>query len=472
MNPTDEQIAIVDFVKASSANLMIRALAGTGKTSTLDLIQAASPIKPILCLAFNKRIAEEMEKRFPSTTTVRTFNSLGHRIWAKSVTGIKLDPKKTDALFKERLQAYHGEDRKELREAYWDIIQATSMAKALGYCPGSTFNGKPLCSRDAFHEALEEELSPLVADFIDDILLDSIKASYKGLIDFNDQVYMPAVFGGSFPRFPFVLVDEYQDLNPVNHKMLEKLITGRVAGVGDPWQSIYGFRGATRAGMDLARSTFKMEEKDLSVSFRCPQAIVEAARWRVPHFKWVKEGGHVEILKTLDATAITDQNVAIICRNNAPLFHTAFQLLASGRSVSVAGSDIGPRLIRILKKLGDDFTTQDALLEKIEAWKAEKLKTTKATRTIEDMTACLRIFAAYGATLGQAVSYAEHLFKQQGTIRLLTGHKAKGLEWDTVYHLDPWLIGDDDDQELNLRYVIGTRSKQNLYEIDSRNIKW
>jgi superfamily I DNA/RNA helicase len=82
----------------------------------------------------------------------------------------------------------------------------------------------------------------------------------------------------------------------------------------------------------------------------------------------------------------------------------------------------------------------------------------------------MRIFADYGETLGQACDYAQHLFKQQGKLTLITGHKAKGLEWDTVYHLDPWIIKSGE-QEDNLKYVISTRSKDTLYEIDSKEIK-
>jgi superfamily I DNA/RNA helicase len=73
--------------------------------------------------------------------------------------------------------------------------------------------------------------------------------------------------------------------------------------------------------------------------------------------------------------------------------------------------------------------------------------------------------------MAQAVAYAEHLFAQRGTIKMMTGHKAKGGEWPIVFHLDPWLIGYDE-QELNLRYVISTRAKEALYEIDSQNIRW
>ena len=83
----------------------------------------------------------------------------------------------------------------------------------------------------------------------------------------------------------------------------------------------------------------------------------------------------------------------------------------------------------------------------------------------------MRVFARFGENLSQAVEYANHLFQQTGTIMLLTGHKAKGLEWNTVYHLDPWLLGEGE-QEQNLAYVILTRAMDSYYEIDSREIRW
>jgi superfamily I DNA/RNA helicase len=297
----------------------------------------------------------------------------------------------------------------------------------------------------------------------------SIKTSYKGYIDFNDQVYMPALFGGTYPSFPTVLIDEKQDLNPVNHRMIDKLVKGRLIGCGDPWQSIYGFRGAVQDGMAKLKQKFDMKEFDLSVSFRCPRAIVENARWRVPHYKWRKEGGSVTKLQQLNGIDIPE-HAAIICRNNAPLFRLAFDLLSHGRSVSVAGSDIGPRLIATLKKLGDDSLPRSSVLGEIELWLEDKLR--KGSSTAPDMAEAMRVFAGYGETLGQAVSYAEYLFQQRGAIHLLTGHKAKGLEFDVVYFLDPALIKGENDQELNLRYVIQTRAKDKLYEIDSANIIW
>jgi len=469
--PTEEQTSIVRAVLSTSSNLCINALAGTGKTSTLEMIEQSTTTKPILYLVFNSKNAKEAEKRMQSTTTVRTLNAFGHRIWAKTCSGnITIDPKKTQTLLSETIKEIpKGGYQREAWDAYWEVVQGVSLAKALGYVPERYFpNARRLCSWDDLASRLDEDPSDIVRNLIDEVLVASTKAGYRGLLDFNDQVYLPSLFGGTYPQHPLVLVDELQDLSPVNHAMLDKLKKSRIIGVGDPWQSIYGFRGAKRQGMADAKARFEMSEFDLSVSFRCPRAVVEAARWRVPKFKWIKPGGHVETLQTLDANSIDDDAV-FLCRNNAPLFRIAFKLLGLGRSVYVAGSDIGPKLVGMMKKLGDVDWPKAKVMFAIDQWLAERLA--KESKSAQDMADCMRVFASHGETLGQAITYAEHLFAQKGKIRLMTGHKAKGLEFDCVYHLDPWLCRDDE-QDLNLRYVITTRSADRYYEIDSERIKW
>jgi superfamily I DNA/RNA helicase len=79
----------------------------------------------------------------------------------------------------------------------------------------------------------------------------------------------------------------------------------------------------------------------------------------------------------------------------------------------------------------------------------------------------MRIFAEASRTLSEAIARAEFVLRQDGPITLITGHKAKGLEWETVYFLDDWLIGQDE-QEQNLRYVIATRARENLFYVDSK----
>jgi hypothetical protein len=232
--------------------------------------------------------------------------------------------------------------------------------------------------------------------------------------------------------------------------------------------------------MEALKRTFNMTELGLSVSFRCPQAVVRKAQARVPHMRWPEWAaeGRVETLDTWSAKLIPD-HAAIICRNNAPLFACALALIRSGRGVKILGADIGPSLIKLLKKLGEPTMTQDALITAIERWKSEKLQKSKAVGSIEDKAECLRVFASAAPTLSGAIAFAEHIFEQGGTIQLMSGHKSKGLEFDTVYHLDPFRVpskyareGEALQQELNVRYVIETRAKKNLYlvTLESLNV--
>lgn len=468
LTPTSEQQHILHLLSSTKSNLLINALAGTGKTSTLELIQNAAP-PPVLCVAFNRRIADEMTKRFRSTTTVRTFNSLGHRIWASACASrLTVDPKKCQDLLRNAIASLPKSTRSEAYDIFWETVSAIGLAKSLGYVPERYFpNARRLCTRETLLNHFEEDLGPLGQDLLDEVLVASIKAAYAGNVDYNDQVYMPALFGGTYPRFPLVLIDEAQDLSPVNHEMLRHLRHSRIVAVGDPNQSIYGFRGAVQSGMASIKAEFEMIEADLSVSFRCPSNIVQAVHWRVPGMKWIKEGGRAASLRNPSLNSFVDGS-AIICRNNAPLFALALRLLSVSRGVSVSGSDIGPRIIGIMKKLGSETLAQPEVLNAIEDWLAEKLA--RESKTANDIADCMVVFANFGTTLGQAIGYADYLFQQSGTITLLTGHKAKGLEWPTVYHLDPFLLGDSE-QELNLRYVIQTRAMETYYEILTQEIR-
>src|SRR6516162_9772639 len=276
--PTEEQCAIIERVSTSDGNLLITALAGTGKTTTLEMMQDHIDESPRLYLAFAKRNVEEAEGKFPSDCEVRTFNSCGHRIVAKMIGKKKLevDKQKTNKLLRIIIDEANSNVRDVLWGTYHDVIPAVAHAKALGYVPdGSYTNAKRLMNREQFHQRLAldlEEPDELTAELIDTVLLQSIRTAFEGYIDFNDQVYIPAVFGGPYPRFPYVMADEAQDLNPVNHAMLERLARGRFAAVGDDAQSIYEFRGAVQGGMSKLKRRFDMEEMTLSVSFRCPQA--------------------------------------------------------------------------------------------------------------------------------------------------------------------------------------------------------
>jgi superfamily I DNA/RNA helicase len=474
--PTDEQIACIQAVTQDSSNLSVTAYAGCGKTTTLvDMIAAAGSI-PILALAFNRKIATEMQTRLPPNTTCKTLNALGHNIWSRTIANrITLDTSKTFKLVKDAQDRLTTKGDKELfRDNFSDILATIRLAKSRGYCPPGQFSSRSLISRDDFFGGLDDEIDPAITTQIDDILYRSINQGYTGTIDFDDQIYFPTLFGGSFPNFPLVCVDEAQDLSALNHTMMRKLARERLIIVGDPNQSIYAFRGAVGDGMEKLAEQYSMRPLKLSISFRCPEAIAAHSRWHVPDFKSNIPGGSISYHEEWNSKNLSQGEVAIICRNNAPLFKTAMRLLREGRSIQLVGSDIGPALIKILEKLGDPSIRQAEVHRKIDEWKKDAERKSRNKASLEDRAECLHVFADTAESLSGALAYAKHLFAQEGKVKLMSGHKAKGLEFDTVYHLDAWRIPskyantpEELKQENNVKYVIETRAKKELVYIDT-----
>lgn len=477
LTPTPEQAAIIAAARETSDNLLVSALAGAAKTSTLVMIANALKSTPALCLAFNKKIAVEMTERLPGNVQSMTLNSIGHRTWGNAIgKRLVVESRKSYNILREQVDALPRRDKEYGYEILSDMLKLVSQAKLAGYCPPKIAQGKSLVAE--VEDLFDEEPSNLQIDLLNRTLSAAIAQSYNGAIDFDDQVYMPVVFGGSFPQFPLVMVDEAQDLSALNHAMLRRLARKRLIAVGDARQSIYGFRGAVSGGMAQLAQDFNMVELPLSVSFRCPREIVKFVRIHAPHMQWADwaADGKVEYSNEWAAEDIPP-DAAIICRNNAPLFSCALALLKRGRGIKLVGSDLGPQLIKVLKKISQDTTMpRERVLTEIDKWEGERLRKAKPggpTAAVQDKADCLRVFANFGETLGAAIAYAEKLFTENGTIQLMTGHKSKGLEFRVVYHLNSWLIPakwaegpEAQEQERNLSYVISTRAKETLRHVD------
>jgi len=466
---TVEQEAILTAYRETDKNLMLRARAGCGKSATLKLIDRATKSSvPALMICFNKSIATEAKdsNEFRSTTSIRTMNSIGHGIWADACgTKLKLDPQKILTIYRAIANDADRSERSHLWTLYDAVRNGVDMARSIGYIPSKHAKAsKSLC---AFHDVarrMDETPAAEVHGLVDRVLIESIRLAYEGVIDFNDQVYMPALFGGVFPRFPLVLIDEYQDLSPINRAIVAKLCKhSRQIGVGDEAQAIYEFRGADSNAMSKAIEEFDMSVLPLSTSFRCPEAITANVHWHVPDIRSNSLGGKVE---TVENYTIAPGS-AVICRYNAPLLSLAMELLAAGRRVDVAGVDIGARVIKLLSKLGDESMTQAQTMRAINEWEAER--ESLDSKSARDTAACMRVFVRHGKTLAGAIAYARHLFDSTSAdseIRFLSGHRAKGMEFNHVYHLNSSRIGSSG-QEPNIHYVIDTRPRERLTYIET-----
>lgn len=470
--PTPEQQAIIKAAVDQTNNLAVIARAGAAKTSTLVLIAEALPTVKILCLAFNKKIATEMTERLPPNCTASTLHSLGYAAWRKFVPGRpRVNDRKCYFLLREEIDRLDDEDKKFAYDEMSEILDIVRTAKGSGYLPNS-YKGhwKSHFFDEEFEAALPKEHDPLIISLAQSVLISSFKAALAGEVDFDDMIYCPALCSATWPSFPLVLVDEAQDLSPLNQYIIKKLTRrSRLIAVGDPCQAIYGFRGADSASISNLVKTFDMEKLYLTISFRCGKEITKNVHWRAPDMKsptWAEDG---EVLRPLSWSPLSiPDDSAVICRNNAPLFSMALLLIEHGKTPEILGNDISARIKKILKKLGKPSSGREIGLTALEDWKQAELRKARkgAGKAVHDLAACISIILKRTETIGDAAAYLDHLLSRKGRITLCTGHKSKGLEFDEVFFLEPKLINKEYEQDLNLQYVIETRAKKKLTYIE------
>lgn len=197
--------------------------------------------------------------------------------------------------------------------------------------------------------------------------------------------------------------------------------------------------------------------------------------------------GSVSALSSYEPSSFP-ANACILCRNTAPLISMAFGLIRRGVGCRVLGKEIGTGLVTLVKKLNalslDDLDRRLDLYEKREREKFLRKGEDQAAQDIEDKCSCLRVFISAqdpSATIDVLCLRIAALFDDgpSGLLTLSTVHKAKGLEWPTVFILDkaklmpskfartPWAKR----QEMNLIYVALTRAQEHLRYIDSGNWK-
>lgn len=223
------------------------------------------------------------------------------------------------------------------------------------------------------------------------------------LEDFNETIYLDALF-----------VDEFQDVDPVQLTVFDRVISEKKFFIGDPDQSIYQFRGATKDIFTKLSSDFVVYELD--TNYRSYQEILDYA----VYFRKKAQEGRIDSLSTdfplKRCHIIADKG------NKTP-------------SVSVSNNDafdiLGKRTWTH-KNDGRFFSTGKFLIDefKDKEWKI-------------------------------LVRFNRHIkkLKDAGFENVSTIHKAKGLEWDNVIVVDFEL---DDESDINVGYVALTRARDNM----------
>lgn len=569
MNWSHYQRDIFSAFEHGGDSLLIEAVAGSGKTRTLEelarIMGEKMPGLRGIMVAFNKSIAVELQSRIDKygfrNVQAMTLHSAGWVAWRRA-GGLDWEPTVDNSkIHKIMREVLSYEENKRFGETTRKLV---GYARGIGLVPrvlpnsmmhdksdfGLVYNG--LVEDEAgvweslmdHYSLAEDECS---VDCARRVLARSIELAQESC-DFDDMLYMPVVAGVPFDRYDVVLVDEAQDVSAIQRTMIERMVDtrkvcvdcgcpvtermqefsldcpcgcncnnykqGRVIACGDRKQAIFGFRGAGTNSMDELKEHFRMRELPLSVSYRCPVAVVQHARQWVPQIEW-REGAEDGIVFLEDHDHARQAEIAldgiskwrgiqdfqpgdaILCRLTRPLVAAAFTLIrARVAGVHVLGRDIGGGLVAIVKKAkslqAGTVAEFDRWLEDYEHREGERL-TGKGKHAqaglLGDKADTIRVFMSQlgeDATVPELIREIERMFVDAngGTARMITlatVHKAKGLEWERVFVLDagefmpcPWARGNacwEMQQERNLMYVAATRAMRELRYITTGDLR-
>ena len=320
LKPDDDQRAAIEH---GDGPLLIVAGAGTGKTTVIARriahLIASKRARPseILALAFNDKAAAEMQERVDllvpygyADVTIQTFHAFGENVLAGYGLEIGIAPgfsvldTTSQALFLaeriDELGLKHYRPLSDPTKFVSDLASFFSRAKDDPQWPeeirraAADRGDQAAAARaagggdDALVAALEDQASRL-AELAEAYERYNALLWKAGFLDFGDLLALthrlltdsPAALRRLQQRFRYVLVDEFQDTNPVQFKIVRLLVEAHrnLVVVGDDDQSIYRFRGAHLKNILEFREHYpETKEIVLRRNYRSTQQILARSR--------------------------------------------------------------------------------------------------------------------------------------------------------------------------------------------------
>lgn len=461
-------------------HLVLIAGPGTGKTHTLIskleyLLRAGASASSMLALTFTNKAALEMNSRLKANPKplITTFHGLAYQ----NLSDAQKQKLITDELEREALVL------KTLRQTKFKLSPREaglliSLAKI-----GESKNKIALSLTKAYMRILAQEKK----------------------IDYDDLLvsFQPR------EKYKYIFIDEFQDTNKLQYEKAKKMLAsdGWLQVIGDPYQNIYTFRGASPDLFEKFQAEFNPKRLKLTKTYRSSKKITHFANsfYKQRNLKTnATSEGKVELIETLsrysEANYIIEKikylvggmdlinasdimqdaetdfsGIAVIFRshflgrivekklrtNNIPV-----QKAGSG---SIWASDTGKAFVEHARQISveEPQTNPNQLLQEL-------------SFTAED-AASLRAYLMRFEKISEFLDEYECLKQSNfvdpraNAVSLLTMHASKGLEFETVFVIGleeqnmPMILKSEKpsrerlEEEKRLFYVACTRAKQNLF---------
>jgi DNA helicase II / ATP-dependent DNA helicase PcrA len=307
--------------------LMIVAGAGSGKTKVLTtriahLISGGIDSFRILALTFTNKAAAEMKERIGhilgNSEARNLFIGTFHSVFAKIM---RVEADKLG--YPKNFTIYDTDDAKSIIKTILNELNIDDKTYKPAYVLNRISAAKnALISPAEYRQdhAIQQEDARSNRPMIGEIYLRYANRCFKnGAMDFDDLLYKMHELLQRFPetlskyqnKFQYVLIDEYQDTNTAQYRIIKMLgaVHENICVVGDDAQSIYSFRGATVQNI----LQFKDDYNDVKIvkleqNYRSTQAILNVANKVIANNKnqiekslWTSngEGEKIKIVRTM-----------------------------------------------------------------------------------------------------------------------------------------------------------------------------
>lgn len=454
---TPEQAAIIGW---SGRKLVVRAFAGTGKTSTLVRFALANPNSRMLYLAYNRAVRDEAEQKFPFNVECKTSHQLAWpnfgRHYQQRLTG---NLRITDVA-------------RQLNTRHWPLARVATLTLNAFLSSADTQFGTQHLPDENVRSGLSSEKILAAAR-----LLWRESARQDGVFPVTHDVYLK-LYQLSEPdlakRWQTVLFDEGQDANPVTQALVLSQRCN-VVMVGDRHQQIYRFRGAENA-LD-AEQLADAEQLCLTHSFRFGPGVARVANMLLKRqgetLPLVGNGGEDNVVSSLPEQN-KSTHIAVLSRTVAGVIGRALDASLTGKKVYWVGGIAGYKTEELedLYWFSADMPErmQSPLLAREYRNFEEFESVARATKDAE-MNQGLRLLDQYFPLPQKLQVMREHAVtdESQAQVTVSTAHRSKGLEWPAVMLnddfadiTDPLMVDSERTDETNLLYVAVTRAQQTL----------
>jgi hypothetical protein len=463
---TGQQEAIVDAVRSGTPRVVVEALAGTGKTSTLEALATVQTRRPGVYLAFNKSVQLEAEGRFPEWITPTTAHGYAYQAVGKRY-GHRLPGNPAAS----RLGASQMAKAMKVQPALLDTgtinpVHVVRMAQATvnAYLKSADagiqgIHIPPRCFADHNPRDLMAAVLPIAHRIWDDM------QSTNGKFRFTHDAYLK-MWQLTNPHLPFdyIMFDEAQDADPVISAVVNAQTNTQRIWVGDENQAIYGWRGAVNAMSKVQDAT----RLALTQSWRFGEAIAdEANRWLDMLGSKHRVQGNRDITSTVGDIEVP---TAILCRGNGTAlgwvlkFHSINLPVCLAPGTKDAGKDI-ERFAWAAKSLMSGEGTDHPDLVGFQTWQ-QLVNYVEEEEDTDDLKRMVNIINQVGVSkVIDAVRGCTTA--DRAVVTVSTAHKAKGLEWRAVRVADDFVppeedVDEPDREAMMLNYVTVTRAVERI----------